>query len=318
MSKIEKALRRARSEKGLVVVQGGQSSSASDAPASDSREIATREDSATSLRRREAAAAAIATMRETALRDKTDLVSQGIILPDLAENPTVQAFREIRTKILHKTRGRSSVVMVTSVSSRGGSSFVATNLAVAFAFDAGKTALLVDCNLRNPGIQKQFPDTGKSGLTDYLESEKLDVSDIIHPVGIERLRVVPAGKNREMPSEYFTSSRMKHLLDEIRERYAERFIILDAPPMSETADTQILAELCDYILLVVPYGRVTSGQLDSCLKALDAKKMLGTVFNNEPLLPGLDWKGILLEPYRQLWNRLRSSAQSIIDAVRKK
>jgi hypothetical protein len=60
--------------------------------------------------------------------------------------------------------------------------------------------------------------------------------------------------------------------------------------MTQSADTQILAELCDYIVLVVPYGKVTNQQIDACVKELDNKKLLGVVFNNEPYLPALNWK----------------------------
>ncbi len=319
MSKIEKALRRARGDKSLVVVPGGQGASSAPSSATTSgKDLTAAAETSVSLQMREASAASIARMREPGLQDKSELLSRGIILPESAENGTVQAFREIRTKILQKTHGRNCVVMVTSVSGRAGASFVASNLGVAFAFDAGKTALIMDCNLRNPGLQKLFSDPSLPGLTDYLESGNMDVADIIHPVGIERLRVIPAGKKREVPSEYFTSSLMKKLLHTLRQRYPERFVIIDAPPMSDTADTQILAEMCDYILLVVPYGKVTTAQVDSCIKALDAKKLLGTIFNNEPVLPRLDWNGILIAPLRFVRDHLKMLGTTIVHAVRKR
>lgn len=316
MSKIEKALRRARNDKSLVVVSGGQG--VTPPPASDGKDLTAAADTQVDMRRREAAAASIARMREPNPRDRSELLSRDIILPESAENGTVQAFREIRTKILQRSHGRNCIVMVTSVSGRAGASFVASNLGMAFAFDAGMTALVVDCNLRNPGLQKLFSDPSLPGLTDYLESGDMDVADIIHPVGIERLRVIPAGQKREVPSEYFTSGRMRALLDMLRQRYPERFIIIDAPPMSDTADTQILAEMCDHILLVVPYGKATTAQVDSCIKALDAKKLLGTIFNNEPVLPRFDWNEILVAPLRIARDRLKSLGTTIVHAVRKK
>lgn len=298
MSKIEKALSRARNEKGLVVVDGSRARASE--PGSQSRDLVTSEATTAVAKSRADSAAAIALMKEPSLRDKSDLALQRIIHPELAENSTVQAFREIRTRILQKTHGQNCILMITSVTGDSGSTFVTTNLGVAFAFDAGKTALLVDCNLRNPGLQNLFPNKKSLGITDYLEKAELDVADIIHAIGIERLRVIPAGDRREIPSEYFTSIRMKQMLESIRQRYAERFILIDAPPMSETADTQILAELCDYVLLVVPYGKVTDGQVDTCIKSIDSKKLLGVIFNNEPDVPNLDWKGILKTSFAPL------------------
>lgn len=318
MSKIEKALRRARGDKSLVLVPDGQQGGDRALHDNQSRDLVTSESVATEFKSWAKSATAIALMREPSPRDKSELMLQHIIFPEMAENSTVQAFREIRTKVLQKTQGKNCIIMVTSVSNMAGSTFVATNLGVAFAFDAGKTALLVDCNLRNPGFQQLFPDGSPLGITDYLEKGEIDVADIIHSVGIERLRVIPAGDRREIPSEYFTSARMRQLLDGIRQRYAERFIILDAPPMSETADTQIIAELCDYVLLVVPYGRVTIGQVDACVKSLDNKKLLGIVFNNEPHVPDLDWKELWKASILSVFNRLVLLAEKIKNVVRKK
>jgi len=312
MSKIEKALGRARNEKGLVVVKSNPPTSE---PDNRSRDLVASAGATSLAKSRADSAAAIARMKEPSLRDKSELTLQRIIHPELAENSTVQAFREILTRILQKTHGQNCILMVTSVSGDSGSTFVTTNLGVAFAFDAGKTALLVDCNLRNPGLQKLFPDKTPLGITDYLEKADLEVADIIHPIGIERLRVIPAGDRREIPSEYFTSIRMKQMLDSIRQRYAERFILIDAPPMSETADTQILAELCDYVLLVVPYGKVTNGQVDACIKSIDGKKLLGVIFNNEPNVPSLDWKQILKTSFVPLLAWLSQLIRKIINAA---
>jgi exopolysaccharide/PEP-CTERM locus tyrosine autokinase len=318
MSKIEKALHRARNEKGLVVVDSKKRTGEPDQVSSQSRDLVMPKNTAAEPKSRADSAAAIALMHEPSLRDKSDLTLQRIIHPEMAENSTVKAFRDIRTQILQKTQGQNAIIMVTSVTVDSGSTFVTTNLGVAFAFDAGKTALLVDCNLRKPGLQRLIPGSAPLGITDYLEKEDLDIAGIIHPIGIERLRVIPAGGQREIPSEYFTSTRMKQMLHSIRQRYAERFIFLDAPPMSETADTQILAELCDYIVLVVPYGKVTNGQVETCIKSLDNKKLLGVVFNNEPNLPNLDWKKLWRTPFEPLLDWLFRLTRTTRNAAQRK
>jgi Mrp family chromosome partitioning ATPase len=115
----------------------------------------------------------------------------------------------------------------------------------------------------------------------------MDIADIIYPVGIPRLRVVPAGDHREVPVEYFTSARMQQLMQVVKQRYNERYVILDSPPISQSADLQILMELCDYVILVVPYGKVTEAQLADAAKTIGEKKLMGIVFNSEPRPPGL-------------------------------
>jgi capsular exopolysaccharide synthesis family protein len=304
MSKIEKALTRAREERqtGAPVTRPPAPDQTAPASPVGTEMVAVpsgrRAEDETDLRLR--ATQAIALMREATLRSHTELAERRIIVPSAHESATVRAFREIRTKLLQKTGGKNCVVMVTSVGHQDGTTFVVANLGVAFAFDAGKTALLVDCNLRTPALQQLLPATDAIGLTDYLAGGAPDIRDVIHPVGIERLRVVPVGSKRDLPAEYFTSTKMREFIDSLKRRYRERFIVLDAPPMSESADTQILSELCDYVVLVVPYAKVTVSQLEHCLRTIDRAKLLGVVFNNEPVLPALGWRDWLPQPVIRL------------------
>ena len=243
-------------------------------------------------------------MREDNVRDRYELAEGGIIHPELADNAAVQAFREIRTRIVQRTQGRSAVVLVTSAAPKSGNSFVTLNLAVAFAFDAGRTALLMDADLKNATLQRLLPDPDMPGLTDYVENAQLDVASVIHPVGIQRLRLIPAGRCRGIV-EHFTSERLRRLLGEIRNRYSDRFVFIDAPPMASSADTRILAELSDFVLVVVPYGKASSDQIENCVKSIDPAKFLGMVLNDDPRPPHLEWRNIrteMLASFRGIFN----------------
>jgi protein-tyrosine kinase len=301
MSKIEKALNKARATGSLRVVSSQSPRTEEEHPSGNLPAAV----SATGLIEQDVGARkVIARMKEISPLSKHMLAQNQIIYPEMGENGTVRAFREIRTKIINKTQDQNCTIMVTSVVGGGGSSFVAMNLGVAFSFDTGKTALLMDCNLMNPSLHRLFGAGTFRGLKDYLENPDMDVAEIIHPVGIERLRIIPSGGRREISSEYFTSPKMKQLIESIKQRYRERYIILDAPPMMESADTPILAELCDYIVLVVPYGRVTESQVDVCAKAIGEKKLIGIIFNGEPVPPALlKWRRIL-NPFIALWEIL--------------
>lgn len=210
---------------------------------------------------------------------------RGLIHPGHIEEPAVQVFRELRTKIIQQSQGKNAVILVAAVSKGNGGSFVARNLGAAFAFDSAKTALLVDCNFRSPSVHRLLPDASMPGLADYFENPEIDVSKIIHPVGIARFRAIATGGLREIPAEHFVSMKMRRLMDSLRERYRDRFIILDGPPMSDIADARILSELSDYVLVVARHGRATNAQIESGLNAISSKKLLGIVFNDEPRIP---------------------------------
>jgi len=192
----------------------------------------------------------------------------------------LNAFREIRTKVFQHAGNENFVLMVTSVGEQGGASFSSVNLGAAVALDRGKSAIVIDCNLHHPYLQKMLGHLPEYGMVDYLEDPSISVDNIIYASGIARLRIIPAGKECEHGVEVFTSRRMKEMLGELKTRYADRFVILDAPPINTSADSRILQELCDYILLIVPYGRVTNAQVMSAVDAIDRKRLVGVVFND--------------------------------------
>jgi Mrp family chromosome partitioning ATPase len=235
-------------------------------------------------------------LSEAQLLGPRDLLELGLIHPELSDAPAVEVFRELRTKIIQQSQGRNGVILVTGVSKASGSSFVAQNLGAAFAFDEGKTALVIDCNLKNPSVHRLIADVSALGLIDYLQEPELDIAKIIHPVGIERYRAIAVGGRGEIPGEYFNSLKMRHLVDSVRRRYGERFIILDGPPMSDIADIRILSELSDYVLVVARYGSATNAQIENCLNAVSDKKLLGIVFNDEPRIPQVRRKEYSRQP----------------------
>lgn len=278
MSKIEKALNRAHAERGNLPTLSSVPGTGGARPTGTALVVDRNSPSASPE------TIAKMAVSESRLLSAADLAQRGVIHQERASDPAVQVFRELRTKIVQRSQGQNSVILVCGVSRGNGSSFVAQNLGAAFAFDPGKTALLIDCNLKSPNMHKM---TGAPvlGLTDYLENPDLDLAKIIRAVGIARFRVITVGTRRDIPTESFTSAKMKDLIDSVRQRFRERYIILDGPPMSDIADVRILSDLCDFVLVVARYGRVTGARIEHCLNTVSEKKLLGVVFNDEPSIP---------------------------------
>lgn len=221
----------------------------------------------------------IVKMQEPRRLTHDDLDERRIIYPESKNRGLVNRFRHLRTKLLELSGGNNFTLVVSGASEGAGSSFMALNLAAAFAFDQSKTALIIDCNLRNPTLHSQLDLAAEGGLTDFLEDSDYDIGKIIYPTGIPRLRLVPAGSQRENGAEFFTSFRMKQFLQAIRRRYPDRFIVLDTAPISESPDARILGDLCDYSMLVVPHGRITASAAESAAQAFDPEKFVGAVIN---------------------------------------
>ncbi len=222
----------------------------------------------------------ISNMAELGRMSVEEMAARKIIYPGMPQKGVLNTFRELRTELVKLAGNRNIVVMVTGVSSHSGTSFVSTNLGAVFALDKTKTAMLIDCNLYDPSLSSLLDVEPDYGLTDYLAEEKLDVNDIIYATGIPRLRVVPVGTHTEAGAEYFGSSRMKHFVDGLKTRYPDRYLIIDAPPIGLWAEARILADLSDYVVLVVPYGRVNEAQVTAAIDALGEEKLAGIIFNN--------------------------------------
>ena len=207
------------------------------------------------------------------------LRDRSIIYRTDVARPEVDAFRDLRTKLLAAAEG-NFITLVAPVSRGCGGSFVARNLAAAMAFDDTQTSLLVDCDLRHPSQDSTMRiEASAGGLTDYLENPDQDLSTVLYETGVPRVRLLPAGRQRETGTEYFSTFRMRLMLDSLRSRYADRYLFLDSPPVIGSPDARILADLADVVVLVAGYGRDTPSTIAQAAANFDPAKFAGVIFN---------------------------------------
>jgi len=250
--------------------------------ADDAVKPADRPGEAQPLAPRGSASRSIARMAEARALAPRQLDERRLIHRDDSARPQADAFREIRTRLLALGGDQNFVTMIAPVSSGSGGSFVSRNLAAAFAFDESKTALLIDCNPRHPAQHKALGTEASPGLIDYLDHPALGIEPIIYRTGIPRLRVIPAGKPRELSGEYFSSFRMRAVLDSLRCRYPDRYLFLDGPATRGSPDARILSDLADFVVLVAGYGRDTPAAIAQAAAAFDPNRFAGVVFNELP------------------------------------
>ncbi len=219
-------------------------------------------------------------MAEIKSLDQDELRRHKIIYAGTTDRPLLDAFRSLRTRLVQQSGNKNFVVLISSAARGGGGSLVSLNLAAAFALDSTKTSVIVDCNILEPRLDSMLSIPPDYGLTDYLLNPSIAMDDIIYSSGIPRLRMIPAGARSELGAELFSSSRMANLITGLRERYEDRYIILDAPSIEANAEVRILSEHCDQALMVVPYGRVTQSQILGGVEVLGADKFAGAIFND--------------------------------------
>jgi polysaccharide biosynthesis transport protein len=156
----------------------------------------------------------------------------------------LESFRLLRTNLsLDSAHGK--ILLVTSPEEGEGKTTVATNLARVLALQ-GRKVLLIDGNLRNPGIAAAFGLTGRKGLSEFLTHEDEGKDYVIQAEGIN---ILTAGAASAKSAELFSSPRFKTLLAKYRQDYD--VIIVDSAPVIGWTDTKILARDADSVLLVL-------------------------------------------------------------------
>jgi succinoglycan biosynthesis transport protein ExoP len=205
------------------------------------------------------------------------------------------AYRTLRANvasIMAKTSGK--VLLVSSSMIQEGKTTSVTNLATAFA-QSGKKTLLMDADLRRPGVDKTFGLVRVPGLTDLLLDTRdprecfRNIDDIIlgkfglklahATAGLEYLTILPAGQIVEKPSELLNTPALDHLLAEVRTRFD--VILIDAPILP-VADAFVLAPRVDGVLLAYQAGRVARDVLKQTKMRVEnaGGKVWGVVLND--------------------------------------
>ena len=190
-----------------------------------------------------------------------------------------EQFRKLKTHIFRvKASEPMRTIMVTSATNGEGKSFVASNLAIGIANDLHAHALLVDCDLRRPTIDEWFGIEKGKGISDYLKGDG-NLSEYIRNTEMEKLTILSAGGVQENPTELFGSKKMVTLVNELKSRYSDRFIIFDSTPILATTEPQVLGRMMDGIIFVVRAGVTPRETVRQALDSLGKDKILGFVLN---------------------------------------
>jgi Mrp family chromosome partitioning ATPase len=201
------------------------------------------------------------------------------IIAGRADNPDAGLYRALRAQVLHwlaKTGKRSLAVV--SASDNEGRSMTAANLAVALSMDVNQTVLLVDADLRNPGVHKKFGIEPTVGLDDVLQGNASVEKCLVNP-GIERLVLLPARRSLTNGAELLASPQMAQIATEMRNRYRDRVVVYDAPSLLGHGDAIGFLPYAESALLVVREGAVSPDEMARVKELLKDCSVIGAVLN---------------------------------------
>jgi Mrp family chromosome partitioning ATPase len=202
------------------------------------------------------------------------------ILPPNAGGPRGAAYKLLRTQVLQRLdQLGANTLAVLSTRENQGNTLTAINLAIAIAAEHGRTALLVDLNLRNPGVHRRLGFEPVTGVEECLRGSRSVEQVIVRVADYERLAVMPARLPVEHSSELLSSQRAAALMDELRSRYNNRIMIFDLPPVLSADDALAFSRVVQAGLLVVTDEKTRRDDVRRCVSLLGDLPLLGTVLN---------------------------------------
>lgn len=228
--------------------------------------------------------------------DQDQLRRQGLIAPDGERNAITESFRRIKRQILAnlavppKVGAPSNLVMVTSALPGEGKTFCTVNLAISIALEMDRTVLLVDADVAKPSVPQALGLKAEQGLMDMLLDRQIELSEVLCKTNLDKLTLLPAGTAHPHATELLASEAMRVLLQEMADRYQDRIVIFDSPPLLAASEAGVLASRMGQIVMVVEAGKTSEAVLKDALGRIDSSNVAGLLLNKGQG-PGLYYGG---------------------------
>jgi capsular exopolysaccharide synthesis family protein len=198
-------------------------------------------------------------------------------------SPVAEQYRALRTNLLAmRARGRRMKTLAVTSARRGdGKTITSANVAAVFAEDQAARVVIVDADLRSPGVGPLLGHarTASAGLTGYLRDD-VPLEKVIVRTAIRNLDLVPAGAPLDNPTELLASARLRELIESLSLDYD--FVFFDTPPVLAVTDAAILGARLDGRIFVVKMNDSEKEAVDRSLEALKnaGAQVIGAVLTN--------------------------------------
>jgi receptor protein-tyrosine kinase len=217
--------------------------------------------------------------------DLDSLAAQGYLTPGLVNRAMAEEFRIIKLQLLRNMEAaaakglRRNLILVTSALPGEGKTFFSMNLAMSLAMEVDYHALLVDADVLRPSVLRRYGLADDIGLLDLATNPKLDVSDVLLRTNVPKLTLLPAGTPNAKSPELLSSASVEKLLNELADRYADRIVIFDAPPILVASGARHLASRVGQVVMVVEADSTDSQSVSQAFAAVETCPLVSSVLN---------------------------------------
>ncbi len=223
--------------------------------------------------------------------DRHRLRALSLITPDDERTPLAESFRRIKRQILANVAKpkpgapSANLVLVTSALAGEGKTFCAINLAISMALERDRTVLLVDADVAKPSVPRALGLNAEGGLMEVLLDRHVDLGDVLWKTDVGGLTVLPAGTAHQHATELLASDTMRGLLGDMAERYPDRIVVFDSPPLLAASEAGALAGHVGQIIVVVEAGKTSEAALKHALGRIDTTRVTGLLLNKVEATP---------------------------------
>ncbi len=212
--------------------------------------------------------------------------ASGLLVPQATRSQLADEYRVIKRPLIANAMGRGSIpikngnlIMVTSALPGEGKSFTAINLAISIAMELDNTVMLVDADVARPSVLNMLALPPAPGLLDVVVNNSVNISDVLLKTNIEKLSILPSGTAHPRATELLASDAMIRLLEDMANRYSDRIIIFDSPPLLLTTEARALATHMGQIVLVVNAENTAHAAVKQAVSAIEACPVKMMVLN---------------------------------------
>lgn len=189
-----------------------------------------------------------------------------------------EQYRTLRTQIFHAAEKQlTQVILVASAVAGEGKTSTLLNLAWAIAQSREKRVLVIDSDLRRPSVSSYLGLGANSQGFGEVLNDSVEPLKAIRRVADSSLYLLASTRDEQNSTELLSKARLSETFAELR-RYFD-FILVDAPPVVAFADTRLLANHADAIMMVVRSGLAGHSTIERAIDALPANRILGVVLN---------------------------------------
>ena len=230
--------------------------------------------------------------------DLEGLSRRGIVMLHHTKSEISEQFRLIKRPLLANAFNPDSgvkngnLIMVTSSLSGEGKSFCSLNLAMSIAMEMDHRVLLVDADVARPSIPATLGFSPEEpGLLEVIRDSQMSISDVMMKTNVKKLTLIPAGRRHTHATELLASQSMRSILIELAQRYQDRVVIFDSPPLLLTSEARVLASQMGQIVLVVEAERTTQQTVKEALQQIEACDVINLIYNKAKAHGGTGYYG---------------------------